>query len=196
MSVHTNHIVRRWDTALPGSWIALLLNEEMVALDQWYLNPLSANHGKCRGNAPMDSKNKHVECVGHGDGLFHDSWRGVERYERYSGSGSPTIGPGVRSSAPSPEERLDLETAVCPRGRSHSSRYWPGTASDWMSSMSLIRYFPLKVHVFWFPLRELFLKTKLWYTPSSFCSSNLILTEASFLSSTYYQEKAPEMFLR
>lgn len=144
--MHTNHIITRWDTALPGSWITLLLNEELVAQDQWHLCPLSTNHGKCRGNARMDSKNEHAECSGRGNGLFYDSWRGAEWYERYSGSGSPTIGPWVHSSASSPEERLDLETAVCPRGRSHSSCYWPGTASDWMSSMSLIQHLPLKMH--------------------------------------------------
>lgn len=147
MSMHTNHILTRWDSTLPGSWITALLNEELVALDQWHLY-LSTIHGKSRGNARMDSKNDHGERFGHGDGLFYDSWRGAERYERHSGPGNPTIGPGVHSSAPSPEERLDLETVVCPWGRSHSSCYWPGTSTDWMSSMSLIQYFTLKMHVF------------------------------------------------
>lgn len=146
MSMHTNHIITRWDTALPGSWITPLLNEELEALGQWHLY-LSTIHGKCRGNAWMDSKDEHGECFGCGDSLFYDSWRGAEWYERYSGLGNPTIGPGVHSSAPSPEERLDLETAVCPRGRSHSSCYWPGTGTDWMSSMSLIWYLTLKMHV-------------------------------------------------
>lgn len=117
-------------------------------MDQWNYYPLSTIHVKCRGNVRMDCKNEHAECFGCGDGVFYDSWWGAEWYERYSGSGSPTIGSGVHSFAPSPEERLDLETAVCPRGRSYSSCYWPGTASHWMSAMSLIRYFPLKMHAF------------------------------------------------
>lgn len=137
-------IITRWDTAQPGWWItALLSNEELVVLDLYFFRPL--NHGKCRGNARMDSKNEHAECFGHGDGLFYDSWRGSEQYSR---SGSPTNGPGVHSSAPSPEERLDLETVFSPGG-SFSPLYWQGTTSDWMSAMSLIRRFPLKLHVFW-----------------------------------------------
>lgn len=166
--MHTNHIITRWETALPGSWITVLLNEELVTLDQWNLHLVSTNHGKCRGNARMDSKNEHAQCFGHGYGLFYDSWRGAERYERYSGSGSPTIGPGVHSTASSPEERLDLETAVCPRGRSHSSCYWPGTTSDWMSSMSLTRYLPLKMHVFWLPLKKIVWQNQAYIYPLLF----------------------------
>lgn len=144
MTTHTKHIITRWDAALPGSWVTSPLNEGLVKLDRWSLC-LSNIHEKCRGKARMDSKDEHGQCFGCGDHLFYDSWGAAKWCERHSGPGSPTIGPGVHSSAPSPEERLDLETDVCPRGRSHSSRYWPGTGTDWMSSMSLIRYLNLKM---------------------------------------------------
>lgn len=157
MSVHTNHIITRWDSALPWTLITVLVNEELVTLDELYPYLLPTYHGKCWGKACVDNKNEHTERSGHGDDvfrLFYDSWWCAKRYKRHSGSGTPTIGPGVLSSAPSPEERLDLETTVCPRGRSHSSCYWPGTISDWMPSMSLMRYFPLKMQVFWLPLKK------------------------------------------
>ncbi len=156
MGIHTNHIIARWDTAPAGSWLTVQSSEELVTLEEWYTRFLSTNHGKCRGNVWVDGKNEHADCFGHGNGLFHDSWRDAERYKRYSWPGNPTNGPGVHSSAPPPEARLDLESDFCPRGRSHSSCCWPGTASDWMSSMSLMQFLSLKMHVFCLPLEKLF----------------------------------------
>lgn len=130
MSLHTKHIIAGREPALPGSWIIVALNEGLAALDRWHLYLLSANHGrKWRGKARMGCENEHAECFGRGDGVFHDSRRVVEWYEMYSGAGRTAIGPGVRSSASPPEERLALEAAVCPGGRSHTSSYWPGSAS-------------------------------------------------------------------
>lgn len=171
--MHTNHIITGWDTALPGSWITAPSNEESLALDQHHLQRLSADHGRRRGITRVDGKNEPARRFGRGDGLVYDSWRSAEWYERHSGSGSPTTGPGVHSSTSSPEERLDLETTVCPRGRSHSSCYWPGTASDWMSSMSLALVFPFESECFLFfsafinpsPTSLLLFTAQIWLWP-------------------------------
>lgn len=159
ISSHTTYIVTGWDISPSVSWITVLANEELVTLD-FHLS--STYHGKGWKIASMESKSGDAECSGHGGGLLFDSWWGAERNKTYSGFGSPTIGPRVLSSAPSPEERLDLETVVCPRGRSHSTSYWPGTASDWMPSMSLIRYSSLKIHVCWYIRKNSFQNHFMW----------------------------------
>lgn len=190
MNLHTDNI-RRWDAALLGLWSTVLVNKWLVTHTALFFF-IVFGHGSWRGNVCMDSKNEHPWGTGCCDSVFYDSWRVTEWYKRYTGSGRPTAGPRVHFSAPSPKERLDLEAAVCPGGRSHFSHYWPGDTSSWMSAMSLT-WNLLRKHMFFIYLRK---KRSLNLLFVLLCRWNLTLTEVHLLSSIYYREKVLEMCLR
>lgn len=118
------HILVGWDTALSKSWIAALVSEEPAALP-------SSCHGRSCKTPSAALASGQDECRGRcgsaGAALGSSSWQHRESNQTHSGFGRPTAGLGVFSAAPTPEERLGLETPVCPGGGSSPQNYWPGT---------------------------------------------------------------------
>lgn len=94
-------------------------------------SPPSSYHGKNQRTPSVAFGSGEEECrsrhVGAGAALGSASWQHRESNQTHSGFGRPTAGLGVFSAAPAPEERLGLETSVCPGGGSSPENYWPGT---------------------------------------------------------------------
>lgn len=195
--MHTNHIITRWDAALPGSWIMVLVNEEFVTRtsETTILCPLSTWSPEEMYGWTVKMSMPSVLAVAMvffmiPGGVLSDmrGTQGLEAQQLAQGSTHlhRRLKRGwiwkqlfVPEEDPTPrvigQVLLHIECLPCPW---YGTSLWKCMLSSYLGKICKIKKNNFNIPSF------------------SFCSSNLILIKVSLPSSTYYQEKVLEMCLK